>query len=117
MTCAPSSFQASELLPESDAEIEEVTSELIASVSVVSEMLVVATDSEEEAGLLPLDLNSTNSIVLQVKKRLHTTYIEPTKILPTMQPLASVNVCMSLCVFCFLLGIECLGEQCGGRNR
>ena len=100
LTCAPSSFQASELLPESDAEIEEVTPELIASVSVVLELLVVATDSEEEPGLLPLDLDATNSIVLQVKKTLHTTYIymqSLCSILPIYQPLASVNVCISSC--------------------
>ena len=44
-----------------------MTPELIASVSVVSEQLAMATDSEEETGLLPLDLNSTNNVVAQVR--------------------------------------------------
>ena len=44
-----------------------MTVELIENVAIVSEQLVMATDNQVEAGLLPLDLNSTNNIVAQVK--------------------------------------------------
>ena len=71
-----SPHQASELLPDADTEIDEVTVELIENVAVVSEQLVMATDNQVEAGLLPLDLNSTNNIVAQVRvPTLHSVYI------------------------------------------
>jgi hypothetical protein len=58
--------EARERLPDADEEIVEVTPELVESVAVVSEQLVRATDSGEEAGLLPRDLQSTNNVVAQV---------------------------------------------------
>ena len=56
------SEQARERLPGADEVIEEVTPELLESVAVVSEQLVMATDIAEGPGLLPLDLQATNDI-------------------------------------------------------
>ena len=47
--------------------ILEVTPELLESATVISEQLVMATDSEDAVGLLPLDLNTTNNVVAQVR--------------------------------------------------
>ena len=66
-------FQASARLPDADAEIEDVTPELIEATTVISEQLVMATDREEApAPLLPLDLNTTNNVVAQVRDNLVT---------------------------------------------
>ena len=59
-------MQASERLPPADQEIDEVTPELVESAVEVSEQLAMATDSDQETGLLPLDLESTNNVVAQV---------------------------------------------------
>ena len=61
-------FQANALLPDADAEIVDVTPELIQAATVISEQLVIATDREEApVPLLPLDLNTINNVVAQVK--------------------------------------------------
>ena len=68
--------QASALLPDADAEIVDVTPELIEAATVISEQLVMATDREEvPVPLFPLDLNTTNNIVAQVRDDLLTMMI------------------------------------------
>ena len=59
--------QAEEVLPPADAVILEVTPEQLESVAFISKQLVMATDSEEALGLFPVDLNTTNNIVVQVR--------------------------------------------------
>ena len=66
-------FQANALLPDTDAEVVDVTPELIEAATVISEQLVMATDREEApTPLLPLDLNTTNNVVAQVRDDLLT---------------------------------------------
>ena len=66
-------FQANALLPDADAEIIDVTPELIEAATVISEQLVMATDREETpVPLLPLDLNTTNNVVARVRDDLLT---------------------------------------------
>ena len=65
--------QANKLLPDADAEIVHVTPELIEAARVISEQLVMATDREEApVPLFPLDLNTTNNVVAQVRDDLLT---------------------------------------------
>ena len=45
----------------------EVTPEQLESVAFISKQLVMATDSEEVLGLFPVDLNTTNRVVVQVR--------------------------------------------------
>ena len=52
-----------------------MTPELIENAEMVSEQLAIATDTQQEAGLLPLDLNSTNSIVSQVRTHFRLIHI------------------------------------------
>ena len=60
-------FQANARLPDADAEIVDVTPELIENATVISEQLAMATNREEATvPLLPLDLNTTNNVVAQV---------------------------------------------------
>ena len=65
LSCFPPQ-QANTLLPGAGDAIAEVTPELIESAAVISEQLVMATDSDVAVGLLPMDLNSTNNVVAQV---------------------------------------------------
>lgn len=76
LTCLPSSItlQARQSLPNSDSEIGEVTFEMVKNLSIVSEDLAMATNTTDNYGLLPLDLQSTNNIVAQV--RLSFVYAE-----------------------------------------
>ena len=67
--------------------IEEVTPELLESVAVVSEQLAMATDSPQDTGLLPLDLEATNNVVAQVSSH---TICGFEKI--SMHPLKVLNV-------------------------
>ena len=48
-----------------------MTPELVESAVEISSQLAMATDSEQEAGLLPLDLESTNNVVAQVSEPSH----------------------------------------------
>ena len=60
--------QAEALLPDANAEIGVVTEELIQASEVISKQLVEATTVEDEdKPLLPLDLNSTNNVMAQVR--------------------------------------------------
>ena len=71
-------FQANARLPDADAEIVDVTPELVEAATVISEQLVMATDREEApVPLLPLDLNTTNNVVAQVRDNLLTMMINP----------------------------------------
>ena len=55
------------VLPQADVVILEVTPEQLESVAFISKQLVMATDSEEVLGLILLDLNTTNRVVVQVR--------------------------------------------------
>lgn len=59
-----------------------MTIELINSVEVVSEQLVVATDPTENTGLLPLDLEATNNVVAQVSS--HVTSVRVALFFPLL---------------------------------
>ena len=66
----------SALLPDADAEIVDVTPKLLEAATAISEQLVMATDREEAlVPLLPLDLNTTNNVVAQVRDNLLTMMI------------------------------------------
>ena len=55
------------VLPQADVVILEVTPEQLESVAFISKQLVMATDSEKVLGLILLDLNTTNRVVVQVR--------------------------------------------------
>ena len=64
-------LQAEMILPEADVEIAIVTPQLAQSAVVITEQLVLATETENIVSLLPIDLNTTNNVVDQVKKVKH----------------------------------------------
>ena len=96
--------QAEAVLPPADAVILEVTPELLESATVISEQLVMATDSEEAVGLLPLDLNTTNSVVAQVR--------DTGKFYKSAVQSSSVSTCTVFVLYQPVLFVHVLGIKC-----
>ena len=61
--------KANELLPDANTKIENVTSSLIEIAVNISEQLAIATRVEDETGLFPNDLDSTNQVVSKVSSK------------------------------------------------